>query len=141
MESDLEVEAPTGLHVAAQPDEHKYYVGGGRSDNPLFIPPDHSNHSQPKSPGRSRAVWISAVIIVVCQALAVGGGLGGGLQKSSSSRSPQLLLFVSLSSAFPSTYFFFHLVTHPQVALRSVTHPLLSYKPVAPVCWNQPIGD
>ena len=104
MESELEVEAPTGLQVAPQPDENKYYIGGGRSDNPLFVPTDQSNHSQAKSAGR--AIWILAVIVVVSLALAVGGGLGVGLHESSLSRSPQLSLFVFLSSAFSITYFF-----------------------------------
>lgn len=131
-ESGLEVEAPTGLQVAPQPDENKYYMGDGGSDNPPFVPPDQSTQSQAKSPGRCRAVWILAVVVVVCLALAVGGGLGVGLHKSSLSRSPQLSLFFSLS-AFPSTYLFFYLVTHPRLALGSVTHPLLSHRPITPV--------
>ena len=89
-ESGLEVEAPTGLQVAPQPDENKYYIGDGGSDSPPFVPPDQSNQSQAKSSGRSRAVWILAVLVVVCLALAVGGGLGVGLHKSNLSRSPQL---------------------------------------------------
>ena len=87
-ESELEVEAPTGLQVAPQPDENKYYIGGGGSDHALFDLPDQSDRSQVKRPGQSRATWSLIVITVTCLALALGGGLGGGLHKSSSSRSP-----------------------------------------------------
>ena len=95
-----------GLQVAPQPDENKYYMGGGGSDHPLFIPPDQSNRSQAKSLGRIRAIWVLAVITALGLAVAVGAGPGVGLHKSTISRSPHLSLLVSLPSAFSNTNFF-----------------------------------
>lgn len=47
-----------------------YYMGGGESDHPVFVQSDQSNQSHVKSPGGSRAVWVLALITVVCQAVA-----------------------------------------------------------------------
>ena len=98
-ESDLEVEAPTGLQVAPQLDENKYYIGGGGPDHPLFVPPNQSFRSQAKSPSRIRANWVLSVIIALGLAVAVGVGLGIGLHKSTTSRSPHIWLLASLPFA------------------------------------------
>lgn len=89
VESGLEVKPPAGLEVAAQPDGKKYYTGGGESDHPVFREPDQLDQTRARGQGRSRAVWMLAMIAVVCLTIAIGAGLGAGLaaqHKPSSSR-------------------------------------------------------
>lgn len=93
-EIELEVEVPTDVQVTPEPDENKYYMRGGELDHPVFVQSDQSNQSHVKSPGGSRAVWVLALITVVCQAVAAGGGLGVGLHKPSSSRSVHFVLLI-----------------------------------------------
>ena len=88
VEPGLEVEPSTGPQVAAQPDEHKYYIGSGRLNHPVFDQSSHSafdppnqsnNRSQTKSQGHIRAIGFLIVIVVLLLAVALGVGLGVGL--------------------------------------------------------------
>ena len=113
-ESGLEVQLPTNPEVAAQPYESKYYIGDGGSNHLLFDSPtqpnqaghhimedEGSNHAilnqanqsghqfQTMTPGRSRAVWILAVVTVVGLIVALGAGLGAGLAAQHKTSSPR----------------------------------------------------
>lgn len=88
--SGIELQPPTSLEVAYQPDEFKYYVGGrGGSTDLVFDQPDQSDRSRTKRQHWPRVVWVLAFIAVVSLAVAIGAGLGAGLaaqHKSSLSR-------------------------------------------------------
>lgn len=111
---------PADLQVAAQPDTNKYYVGSGGSDHPTFLPlaqSDRFNQSQEaKKLGHLKVFWVLTIITVLCLALAVGGGLRAGLQKSNSSRSPYVLLLVPLLFPLSSLTYFFSLSSHTSAA-------------------------
>lgn len=127
---------PADLQVAAQPDTNKYYVGsGGSGSHPAFVPLDQSDRfNQPqeaKKLGRLKRFWVLTIITIICLAVAIGGGLGAGLHKSNSSRSPHVLLLVPLF--FPFLHLltsFLYLVTRLLPAHRPATRPLLLHRPV-----------
>lgn len=88
IESGLELKPLTGLEVGPQPND-KYCIGVGGSNHPVPNQPDQSDQSHAKSGGRSRAVWMLAVILVIFLAIASGVGLGEALKfkhRSNSSR-------------------------------------------------------
>lgn len=88
-ESGLEVKPSTSPEVAPQPDENKYYVGGGVPSHAISDQLNLPNQRQAKSQGQLRAFWILAVVAVVCLAVGLGAGIGAGLaaqRKSSFSR-------------------------------------------------------
>ena len=143
-ESQLEVQVPADLQVASQPDDSKYYVGSEGPDHPTSSPPDQSDRfNQPqgaKKLGRLKVFWVLSIITVICLALAVGGGLGAGLHKSNSSRSPHLLPLVPLSSLSSLLTSFLYLVTRLLPVQGQATYPLLLHNPVIhPLLLHRPV--
>ena len=85
--SGLEIEPTTNLEVAIQPYIEKHYITGGAPNHSISSHLDTSNQSYGKVQSRFKTMWILAVIAFICLAIAIGAGLGVGLQhKSSTSR-------------------------------------------------------
>lgn len=86
--SGLEVKPSTGPEYAPQPEEYKYYLGGGAPTHAVFGQP-HQHQFQAKKPGPSKAFLWLATTAIICLALALDAGLGAGLAIRHKSSSPR----------------------------------------------------
>lgn len=75
----LEVKPSIGPEVVPPQDSHKYFAEAPGSDHRSFPPQHQSNQFEAKSKNRRNAIWVLAVIAIVCLAVALGAGLGAGL--------------------------------------------------------------
>ena len=85
----LEVKPSENPEVAPGPDGHKYFAEAPGSHHPIYLTQNQSSGPGTRKKSRGKAVWLLAVIAIICLAIALGVGLGVGLAAQNKSRSPR----------------------------------------------------